>query len=308
MAYDSLIDRIRNFALLTEEEQARVIEEVTERPDLAPDLETAMALAHVVNAAVRPEEPLVEIVDARLGHRPGLATSSGEDANEINARLDAFESEGESPLAEFERLTGVSLPPLAPEASAKAATAAHQPRAVNGHSSGAARTLVADRPPAARQKPHTAGPLARRLVFAGLAILALYGGAFAVSSIQTPERNRVADIGDISESFRAVRGQEVSDRYAAAVDLLVEARRSTIGLFPRYDDAALNAAADAFTGIARDVPNGHYGQEAALALGRIRLLQGDIDAARIALESVVAHGAYRAPEAAKLLDYLDAQG
>ena len=262
------------------------------RPDLSGPLAEAQALAQVLDAAGADEPDLVQrLVDERLGYGEAVRVAPEDEthAAEIHAALDSFEAEAEPPLAQFERLTGHTLAPATTQPSVP--------------QKGDAPRLASDRSaePGRRQR------LVRTLAFAGLALAVVYSGLFLTSSLTIPERARVADVADVAATFRAVRGAEVADQYAAAVDILSSARHTTLGLFPRYDDARLDEAANAFAAIAHEGPEGQYGKEAALAIGRIRMLQGRDAEARIALAAVVAQGGYRAPEAVRLLDYLDAR-
>lgn len=144
----------------------------------------------------------------------------------------------------------------------------------------------------------------QRVVLAGLALVGLYAALAGASALTLPQRARVADLADVERSFRPT-GSALSDRYAAALALLADAERGWP--LARYDSAALGPAAGAFEAIARDQPESPYGEEAALALGRIRLFRGEASGARVALGAVVTRRGHRAPEAARLLDYLDAQ-
>lgn len=296
MRESSLDRRLQAFAALSADERAGVVAEVhATRPDLADDLAEAQAFASLLDAAGSEGTDLAtRVADQRLGHRP-MPLAAPEDADriaEMEATLDRFEAEGESPLAQFERLTGHTLdvaPP--PEVATPEAR-------TNGHALQVALDRAAAVPPRTR--------LWRKVAALGLVLVVGYSIAFATSATLAPERAQMAEIGDIEDTFRPVRS-EASDAYAEALDVLTDARRTTLGLFLRYDDDALDEAAEQFAQIASDDPQGVFGEEASLAIGRIRLLQGRDDDARIALESVEARRSYRAPEASRLIDYLDAQ-
>ena len=123
------------------------------------------------------------------------------------------------------------------------------------------------------------------------------------------ERTRVADLGQLaSYEPQAVRGttdNPLSARLDRAFDEAAAARRSTLGLFPTYDTAALDVVADSLVSIRASArPETSVAQEARLALGRIRLQQGrDAEAARI-LGALVREGNYVAADARRLLDVL----
>ncbi|MEL6615074.1 MAG: hypothetical protein AAFQ43_05020, partial [Bacteroidota bacterium] len=211
--------------------------------------------------------------------------------------LDRLTAGAESPLAQFERLTGHTLGP-APEDRALEAQGDGAP------ADGRARALTVALDRASAPPPRTR--LWRRVAALGMVLIVGYSIAFATSAALVPERAQMAEITDVEATFRPVRS-EASDAYAEALDVLTDARRTTLGLFPRYDNATLDRAAEQFADIAHDDPRGAFGEEASLAIGRIRLLQGRGDDARVALESVEARRSYRAPEASRLLDYLNAQ-
>ena len=280
-----LHERLREYAALTAAERAEVDALVESRPDLHDAWTEARALAAVIDAARAPDDLTAQVVDESLGLGRDAPPAPDE-----RAALEHIAEELEDPLAQFERLTGHALPPPLDDHSGDGRPAERPAR------------LAGDRG-AVQARPR----LARRFALSVVALVGLYGAAFATSSLTTPERVRVAEVSDVSTAFRPVRGAELSDRYAEAVSLLEGAQTSTLGLFPRTDADRLDAAADAFAEIAREAPDDGFGKEAALALGRIRLLQGRDEEARVALDAVMAQGGYRAPDAARLLDYLDEQ-
>jgi predicted negative regulator of RcsB-dependent stress response len=139
------------------------------------------------------------------------------------------------------------------------------------------------------------------------AFLVAYGGLAAVSASQQTDRERLADLGDLA-SYTPIetRGAEVeglASRLDAALDAVTDARRTTLGLFPRYDTDRLDAAAAEIALIigAADARSS-VSQEARLALARVRLQQSrDSEAVRL-LSTLVREQSYRAAEARRLLD------
>lgn len=287
MSDASLPERLRDYLALTDAERARTDAEAALRPDLAEEWADARALAALTDSVRQADDLASRVVDEHLSLGPVVADPSADALREEVARLTA---EAEDPVAQFERLTGHALSSAAP------------PHQGDGRSDNRPIRLAADRSAVPRR-----APLLRRLAVALVAGVGLYGMAFAGSLLSTPERTRVADVGDIAASYRPMRGPELNDRYAEAVEELRSARQSTLGLFPYYDKARLDAAAEAFAAIATEAPEDQFGKEAALALGRIRLLQGRDEEARTALDAVMAQNRFRAPEAARLLDFLDEQ-
>ena len=301
MPSSTLEDRLRTYSSLSAEERRALAAEIAGRPDLAASLAEAQALADVADAASGDPSVAERVVEARLGHSTEADFAPEEETHASNVReaLDRQAREGEAPLAQFERLSGHVLEP---DADAGMRPFRGRIAGGDGHptDSRAAR-LAVDRVPA---RPVRKSPL-RWAAAAGLVLAMVYGGLFAGSSWMLPEDAQVADVENISATFRPVRGADRSDDYDRAVRLVNDARVSTLGLFPRYENEGLEEAADLFAEIASDSPTDLYGQEAALAIGRIRLYQGQTDKARIALESAVARGSYRAPEAVRLLNYID---
>ena len=147
-----------------------------------------------------------------------------------------------------------------------------------------------------------------RLAAALAAVAVAYGALGAASAASQPERERVADLGALSaRDASALRGPG-AERLVGALAAVEGARRSTLGLWPRYDDASLEAAGRALAAVAAGAPAGSAAsQEARLALGRVLLHRGrDVEAARV-LGSVVRQGGYRGPQARRLLDWVRAQ-
>lgn len=298
----TLDDRLAAYDSLSPQERAEVAREVAaSRPDLAPRLAEARAFAALIDAAQGGgHDPVADaLVDARLGLRdtPVVADTPEDAARaaQIRENLDRLDAEAESPAAMFARLTGRPVD-FGSEAEPTTSRTAQD------------RAAAA---PARSARTQRAGVFRRVLVSLGLLVVALYGGLALTQSTFAPERSRVAELGDVAASYQpiTVRGAAAdpfAERYEAALAMLGDARRTTLGLFPRYDDAELDRAAAAFAAIAGDAdPASRWAQEATLALGRIRLLQGRDDDARRALASVP--DGYRASDARRLLDWLDTQ-
>lgn len=96
--------------------------------------------------------------------------------------------------------------------------------------------------------------------------------------------------------------------YMAGREALRAARRTVLGLFPRYDAARLEDALAAFDRAWAVDPEGPIGLEARFHAGRIHLHRGEVDAARAALEAVAARHGPRAAEARALLERMAAHG
>lgn len=220
-------------------------------------------------------------VEAALRERPELERQ----ARQMLRTLERLAAEAEDPVAQFERLTGRRLADV--PAASPTRTAPDRP----------ALRLVR---------------LRRIALAAGLALAALYGGLLLASRVAQPERALLADLGAAPDSYAGlnVRGAAgtVDHRYARALDRLARARRSTLGLFPSYDEAELDDAAQGLGAVADAAPGSWEGLEALYVLGRVRLHQGRDEEAALALRRVVEEQGPSAPEARRLLDWLQASG
>ena len=280
---------------------ARVAAREASEPALRAAHNAARRLAALVDAASDPGADLAQRVAARrLGASPPEAERRDRDraadpalareAEAVAARLDRLEAEAEDPAARFRRLTGRPLPDLS----------RHGPAPPEPASSPEA-------PPSPEPAPAPPGGRRLRRWASAAALLALgYGVLWAASTARATTRELVADLGAVGDDApRAAAGADALSDARAAVG---RARRSTLGLFPRYDAAGLDAAAVALADQARraDAPS-WPSQEARLALARVHLYrQRDVEAARV-LGALVREGGYRAPAARRMLDFLRAQ-
>ena len=149
------------------------------------------------------------------------------------------------------------------------------------------------------------GRLARRGAAVLLVLGLVYAGLGAASALSRSPRQQVAALGEV-EALAGPAGPE-AERLAAAARAVRRARRSTLGLFPTYDAAGLDAAADALAAAAEGADGRSWvSQEARLALGRVLLYRArDAEAARV-LGGLVREGGYRGPAARRLLDIVRA--
>lgn len=306
----TLDERLDAYPLLPPDERAAVERDVEAAPHLAARLADARAVAATLDAAApggpvtaddvaRRETdrllghatPDAERIDAAVDADPALAA----EAERTRARLAEWAVVAEPPADQFARLmTAYAQPPSEPAAEARPLARADR--------------AAVDRAAAAPARARRA-PALRRFVLAMGVVAVAYVAAFAGSSLTTPERDRVAALAEVGYVVPTVRGGDVAGdqtaRLTAALDAVAGARRTTLGLFPRYDTAALDAAAldlEALTASADAASV--VSQEARFALGRVRLQQErDADAARV-LGTLVAEGSYRAPEARRILDWI----
>lgn len=302
----SLSERIAVYALLPAEERAAVNREAADHPHLAADLAEAHALADLLDTAA--SDPSADLADAVADEATGGTTGTAYIAAALNAdpsiepdlarlRERAADLLAESSAqAQFEHLVG----------SARLADVP-VPRPASPHRP--ARPAP-DR--AAAQGRRAASPLRRRVLVALAAVLVAFGGLRVASEAGVTDRERLADLGDLASYeplvTRSTDADPLETRLDAALDAVADARRSTLGLFPRYDSVALDAAAAEISAIVAGAPaQSAVSQEARLALARVRLHEGrDAEAARL-LAALVRDASYRAPEARRLLDFLRTQ-
>jgi hypothetical protein len=290
---------------LTPPQRAEVEAYVRLHPEWAPLLAEAQALHRLLRTAradAAPDAAAVAeyVVDRALGHRPtpeaearrvAVEAALAEDPaleRQARAMLKALEQTAAGagdPLSAFERLTGRRLGG-APPAQVRIA---------------APRVL--------RWRP------LRLAVAACVAFVVLYGALALAGRLTLPERARLADLGDLPDAYGGLHLRSdapvdrTAERYALALDALEDARTSVLGLFPRYDPAALDTAAVRL----RDVVDASgadswEGLEALYVLGKIHLYQGQDEEAIWALQSVVVLEGPHAAEARRLLDYLQQKG
>jgi hypothetical protein len=284
-----------DYPVLSPDERAAVDARVAGLPEWAEAHAEARRLAAVADASTG-DDRAQRAVAARFG-RPLLDSASGErtEADDaLDVRLDAIEAEAEDPIHRYERLTG---------------------RALGGDPDPGGDSVAG---PLSLLTPAPARPrlrLVRLPVWAAAAavLLIVYGGLFAASAALVPERAQVAALGEIETTAPPVlRGDDVvpeADRLAAALGAVKAARRSTLGLFPTYDAAALDAAAADLDAVIDDADAASWAsQEARLALGRVLLYRGrDAEAARV-LGTLVEQGSYRGADARRLLDFVRREG
>lgn len=255
---------------------------------------------------------LGERIEAALEEHPELERRYAM----MQDRLRKLTQGGESPRAQFERLTGHPLG-QEPEAAGNGAlhglaslptpaTSAPEPQRERSRSW---RTSVTDR---------AAVPLVRRISFPQLAFAAslfvamLYGGLFLASQSSGTYYERLAGLRDVPAEFEGLRLRGVDgevnpviDRYAEGLETLHGARSTTLGLFPSYDPDELNRATTLLEeAAALGEPDDPIVLEAWFVIGKIRLYQGDNEAARQAFQTVVDQQGPSAPDAQRLLDAL----
>ena len=298
---DALDQKILLYASLNADDRAEVDAYVGEHPEAAEALAAVQALDRLLGAARPPEgtpteADLAEYLAARHAGGPTEGSADAERLGwveeaihedpaterayrEMARRLDALVDRAEDPFAQFERLAG-------------------QP-------------VVAR--PGRLTRPALRLATVTRFAVAAAALLAVaYGALVAVSIATVPEQAEVAALEDVPPSYGGLtlRGTSadlgaLADRFDGALRRVHEARRAPLGLFPHYDDAVLDGAAEELAAVIEALPvDAYLALKAGFVLGQVRLHQGRLDEAREALEPVVTHGGPDAAEARRMLDWL----
>lgn len=302
-------ERLDAYPLLPPDARAAVEREVAGQPSLAARLAEAQALATALDAAAGPvtpddvarfvadqaaglDAPDAARIEAAMAADPALAA----EAEHARERLAALATHAEPPADQYTRL--MAAYGSTPETSTAETSTRATPRADR---------RAADRAAAGPPRTRSLGRL-RRLALVAVTCGIAYSAAFVGSTLARPERDRMAALDEVSYRTPTLRGGTTPApevRLAEAMAEVRAARRSTLGLFPRYDADALDAAAAQLTGVAAEsAPASAASQEARFALARVHLQQGrDAEAAHV-LASLVEQGSYRAPEARRLLDWL----
>ncbi|MEM6286820.1 MAG: hypothetical protein AAF845_06650 [Bacteroidota bacterium] len=287
--------RLDAYPALRPDERAEVEAYVRAHPEWAGRLAEAQAFAALLDAAADRGDLARYVVDERMGLDldPAMTAALADDpdlraeADRLRARLDALVAGAADPAATFERLTGRTLD----------------------------RAPAPIRPPAAADRAAVRRAAPRRLprwvALAATVVLVAYGGLYAISAGSLSDRARLADLADLpAYEPTSVRGEveeALAVRLDATLDVVAEARRSTAGLFPRYDAEALDAVASDLEQIVAEAPRtSAVSQEARLALGRVRLAQSRDDEAARVLGTLAREGGYLGPEARRLLDAIRA--
>lgn len=144
------------------------------------------------------------------------------------------------------------------------------------------------------------------------AMLILYGVLFVISLMMQSPTERMAALD--SEQMN-VEGYEITTRsveavpqsndetFLLALETLERSYVTTLGLFPRFDEAKLTTAQEHFEALVDSEPSGSFLQlEARFFLGKTYLAQGEVEAARDAFRYVVIGEGARADEASALLE------
>jgi len=299
-------ERILLYFDLPESEQASVEQHIREHPELEALFAESKALHTMLKAAREDAQPdasaLIDYVlfssitvgnpPADVAARHARTEAVVREHPELQAQVEAIRSSlhrltetAEDPIARFDRLTmrdqGLSSAP------------------------------AADREAIARRQGMRMFRPIRLALAACLTFVAVYGVLAVMSWQLQPERARLAQLHNTAEVFDELRfrGQDSSpDDLVESLEILREARSSTLGLFPSYDGDRLDAAAELAARVAADEDQTTLQRgQAHYILGKIRMYQGrDVEAAQ-ALQTVIDNQVPGAEDARRLLDFIGAQ-
>ena len=218
------------------------------------------------------------------------------------AHAERMERASEDPIAAFERLSGHSL---------------SEPRKVEVERIAPGRR-AGDRAaaPRARTRRHA---FARYALMVGFVLVGLYGVLGIASRSSLSELQMMGVPGDgvyqmgREQVFRGdvrVPGPDSNDaRFRQAINLIQDARQTTIGLFPRYDGAKLSEARTLLQTIREtEEENSFLHLEALYLLGKTLLLQEDADAAQVVFTELNERGTRYADEVQRILATLSVRG
>lgn len=318
----NLRDELDRYPDLTPDERRQVDARVsTEAPEHAGDLAWMQRLADLLAGLRSDRVGTIHIDDETVAHLVASELIGGpqtravgevwnymrermERDGDLRARVDSarahaerIERASEDPIAAFERLSGHSLsaPKPTTERAAPHRRAADRPSA---------------RPSKASRPLRTA--FARYALMVAFVLVGLYGvlGIASRSSLSELQQMGVpgSSIDQLAREqvFRGdvrVPGADSNDaRYRQAVHLIRDARETTLGLFPRYDNAKLDQARALLQTIREtEQDNSFLHLEALYLLGKTMLLQEDADDAQIVFTELNERGTRYAEEVQRIL-------
>lgn len=299
---------------LSPEEQRDVEQHVEEHPELVPLLEEARALAALLEEArlLHADPPGDEALSYYIATRPMSQHPVPASLEEAFTRIEthlrddlavrtryetlagrmALLEASSDPVEQFERLSGHRIaPPVA--SSAPSETEAAAPPAIY------------------RLHGRAVSWAAAAVVFC----LVIYGALAFISQTSRSDLDRLAAFEDIEPEGLRMRSGVVSqpdyvsaeDLYQGALEALRGARKHTLGLFPYYDHQRLDEAARQLQGVVDQDPEESFLRaEANFLLAKIHLAQEDVEAAKAALQAVVAGSGWKEAEARALLEKVEA--
>lgn len=330
---DRIEEQILSYPHLSADDQREVEAYVESNPEWAPLLRDVRAIESLlpgasVSDANTPSERLlttyvlVEVLrpddvppvldealsglEARIDEDPALQ----ERVEVVRRRLEQAEA-AVDPVTQFEELTGWALDPSAEDASARASDRSQVRNEGRAREGGASVRMLLERllhlPRAARW----AGAVA-------VLLMGTYATLFVASELSQSPVDRLATVevsDEVVSAYSATDTRSVVPRrdtlsvdnlYLEALSVLREARTSTLGLFPTYDEEKLSEAERLFTDVLDRTEEGSFlALEAQFYLGKTYLAQGRIDDARSRFQIVVQREGRQAGEARDILAALE---
>lgn len=319
---DDVEEQILAYPHLPPEEQREIELYVESNPEWAPLLRDVRALesrsefstgtlgvrglvaTYVVVQRLHPEQVPAELQQAfrRLEARVEDDEALRDEVESARRRL-AEAEESFSPIARFEELTGHSLKE---NPSAEKTDTAEQ---------GSANELAL---PQIFERILEVPLVVRRLALAIVIVGVLYGGLFAVSTATQTSLERLAVVDgsdDVIENYTSTQTRSartdlttssVDSLYVEALSSLQTARSTTLGLFPRYDQATLTRSKQLLGRVLEGVEAGSFlALESHFYLGKIALAQGNVERARRHFTTVVEGGGRKTKEAQRILGALE---
>jgi len=321
---ENIEEQILSYPYCSRADQRTIEDFAEEHPEWAPLLDDVQDIEKIVQGAPAPEDmsdsdvflatyvvmnhlhpddvpPTLETafdrLESRIQEEPGL----NERVATLRRRLEAVEADVD-PVAQFEELTDHTLSPQSqPEGGDE-----QSPKEDLTTAEWALLDQLFGVPWAVRW----AGG-------AAVGLLVLYGALFVIGrAAQSPaERLAVVESEGVVENYAETNTRSISptsqlpeteQRYLEARSALADARGSTLGLFPEYDEGKLARAKTLLEEVVDESdPDSFLALEAQFYLGKTYLANGQIQAARSRFQTVVEREGRLASEAQDILDTLN---
>jgi TolA-binding protein len=317
---DNVEEQILSYPHLSVEKKRDIEAYVETNPEWAPLLQDVRSIEHLAERAEanRPSDALLatyvtvqhlhpEAVPSRVQAAFAELEARTEEDETLRQALDAARrrmQEAEAavdPVSHFESLTDHTLDPEAsPEPAADPESSEAQ-----------------EATPSLLEVFLNVPVLLRRGAVAAVVLVGLYGGLYGVSTALQSPLDRLATVevsSQVVDSYADTNLRSpvpeadtasVDEQYLKALSTLRDARTSTLGLFPRYDQDALAQAEQGLNRVLEQVDAGSFlALEARFYLGKIFLAQEEVQAARRHFKAVVKGEGRRADEAYDILKTL----
>lgn len=317
---DDVEEQILSYPHLSVEEKREVEAYVESNPEWAPLLQDVRSIERLAGRTQEdlPSDALLATYVTVQHLRPEAVPPRLQDAfSDLEARIEEDETlrrsvdaarrriqEAEAavdPVSHFESLTDHTLD----------AEAASEPAAEPESSEARATT------PSLLDVFLNVPVLLRRGAVAAAVAVGLYGGLYGVSSALQSPLDRLAAVevsSQVVDNYAETNLRtpvpeadtaSVDEQYLEALSTLREARTSTLGLFPRYDQEALARAEQDLNRVLERVESGSFlALEARFYLGKISLAQEEVETARRHFKAVVKREGRQAEEAYDILKTL----